>query len=422
MEFTQSDKLADVCYDVRGPVLDEAMRLEAAGAQILKLNIGNPAPFGFTAPPEVLEAVIRNLASAQGYSDSKGLPAARAAVAGYATGKGIPNVRAEDVYLGNGVSELIAMSLQALLNDGDEVLLPSPDYPLWTGVVSLCGGRPVHYRCDESAGWVPDLDDVARRITPRTRGLVVINPNNPTGAVYDPSVLMGLVELAREHNLMLFSDEIYDRILYDDAVHVSTASLAPDLVCVTFNGLSKAYRLAGFRSGWMVVSGPRSHATSYLEGLSTLANMRLCANVPGQFATLAALEDDRGAGDLVLPGGRLREQRDVVHRMLNEIPGVSCVKPQGALYAFPRLDPEVYPIVDDERLVLDLLRSEQILLVQGTGFNWTETDHLRIVTLPGVADLTEALRRIAGFLSTYSQPGGRTARGAHGLPERAAVR
>jgi alanine-synthesizing transaminase len=422
MEFTQSDKLADVCYDVRGPVMDEATRLEAAGARILKLNIGNPAPFGFEAPPEVLEAVVRNLASAQGYSDSKGLPAARAAVSAYAAGKGIPHVRAEDVYLGNGVSELIMMSLQALLNDGDEVLLPAPDYPLWTGVVSLCGGRPVHYRCDESAGWIPDLTDVARRITPRTRALVIINPNNPTGAVYDPPVLSGLVELAREHNLMLFSDEIYDRILYDDAEHVSTASLAPDLVCVTFNGLSKSYRLAGFRSGWMVVSGPRSHASSYLEGLTILANMRLCANVPGQFATLAALEEGGGAGDLVLPGGRLREQRDVAWELLNQIPGVSCVKPRGALYAFPRLDPDVHKIISDERFVLDLLLAEHILLVQGTGFNWPSQDHIRIVTLPGVEDLAEAIRRIGGFLSDYDQSSASWVPGPRGLPGRAAFR
>jgi alanine-synthesizing transaminase len=307
------------------------------------------------------------------------------------------------VYLGNGVSELIMMSLQALLNNGDEVLLPAPDYPLWTAVVSLCGGHPVHYLCDESAGWAPNVEDVAARITPRTRALVLINPNNPTGAVYDRATVEGLVELARQHNLMLFSDEIYDRVLYDDVEHVSTAALAPDVVCVTFNGLSKAYLLAGFRAGWMVVSGPRQHASSYIEGLNILANMRLCANVPGQYAVVAALANDEGAGALVLPGGRLREQRDTVVKLLADIPGVTCVPPRGALYAFPRLDPEVYPIKDDERFVLELLRAEKILLVQGTGFNWPNPDHVRIVTLPNVDDLTAAISRIGHFLSGYTQ-------------------
>jgi alanine-synthesizing transaminase len=403
MEFTQSDKLAGVCYDVRGPILDEATRMEAAGERILKLNIGNPAPFGFSTPPEVLSSVMDNLARAQGYSDSKGLPAARAAVVDYHRRKGLTGISPDDVYLGNGVSELIMMSLQALLNNGDEVLLPAPDYPLWTAVVSLCGGTPVHYLCDESAGWLPDLDDVAAKITPRTRALVLINPNNPTGAVYDRATIEALAEVARQHNLMLFSDEIYDRILYDDVEHVSTAALAPDVVCVTFNGLSKAYLLAGFRAGWMVVSGPREHATSYIEGLGVLANMRLCANVPGQYAVVAALANDQGAGDLVLPGGRLREQRDTVVKLLSDIPGVSCVPPRGALYAFPRLDPEAYPIRDDERFVLDLLRAEKILLVQGTGFHWPKPDHLRIVTLPEVDDLTAAISRIDHFLMGYSQ-------------------
>ncbi|AEH11716.1 MULTISPECIES: pyridoxal phosphate-dependent aminotransferase [Protofrankia] len=414
MEFTQSDKLTGVCYDVRGPVLDQATKLEAAGQRILKLNIGNPAPFGFHAPPAVLEAVVNGLAEAQGYSDSKGLLSARTAAVRYANGKGITGIDPDGVYLGNGVSELIMMSLQALLNDGDEVLLPAPDYPLWTAVVSLCGGRPVHYLCDESAGWMPDLDALASRITTRTRAIVVINPNNPTGAVYDREILEGIVELARQHNLMIFSDEIYDRILYDDAEHISTAALAPDVVCVTFNGLSKAYRLAGFRSGWMVLSGPRTHASSYVEGLNILANMRLCANVPGQFAMRAALEDDSGAGDLVLPGGRLHEQRDVVWKLLNDIPGVSCVKPKGALYAFPRLDPDVYPVTDDERLVLDLLLAEKIMVVQGTGFNWPRPDHFRIVTLPDVDDLTDAVSRISRFLTAYAQ--GETVHRRDGLP------
>ena len=404
MEFTQSDKLADVCYDVRGPVLDEATRLEAAGSRILKLNIGNPAPFGFSAPPEVLEAVVANLADAQGYSDSKGLLAAREAVVRYHLRKGVTGIDPGGVYLGNGVSELIMMSLQALLNNGDEVLLPAPDYPLWTAVVSLCGGRPVHYLCDESAGWAPDLDDIAAKVTPRTRAIVVINPNNPTGAVYDRQVLENIVEVARRHHLMLLSDEIYDRILYEDAEHIATAALAPDLVCMTFNGLSKSYRLAGFRAGWMVMSGPRGPAASYIEGVNILANMRLCANAPGQFATVAALTEDGGAGDLVLPGGRLREQRDTVVKLLNDIPGVSCVPPRGALYAFPQLDPAVYPIRDDERFVLDLLLAEKILLVQGSGFNWPHPDHVRIVTLPAVDDLTDAIGRIDRFLASYKRP------------------
>ncbi|OHV68173.1 pyridoxal phosphate-dependent aminotransferase [Pseudofrankia sp. BMG5.36] len=403
MEFTQSDKLAGVCYDVRGPILDEATRMEAAGEWILKLNIGNPASFGFSTPPEVLASVTANLTSAQGYSDSKGLPAARVAVAEYHRRKGLAGVGPDDVYLGNGVSEMIMMSLQALLNNGDEVLLPAPDYPLWTAVVSLCGGKPVHYLCDESAGWLPDLEHVAARITPRTRAIVLINPNNPTGAVYDRATVEALVELARQHSLMVFSDEIYDRVLYDGTEHVSAAALAPDLVCVTFNGLSKAYLLAGFRAGWMVVSGPREHASSYIEGLNILANMRLCANVPGQYAVVAALANDEGAGELVLPGGRLREQRDTVVKLLNDIPGVSCVPPRGALYAFPRLDPDVYAIRDDERFVLDLLRAENILLVQGTGFHWEKPDHVRIVTLPNVDDLTAAIGRIDHFLSTYQQ-------------------
>ncbi|HEX5494945.1 MAG TPA: pyridoxal phosphate-dependent aminotransferase [Mycobacteriales bacterium] len=403
MEIGQSDKLADVCYDIRGPVLKEAQRMEEDGQRILKLHIGNPAPFGFSAPAELLAEVVHNLPIAQGYSDSKGLPTARRAVADYHTGRGIAGVGVEDVYLGNGVSELIVMALQALLNNGDEVLVPAPDYPLWTAAVSLAGGRAVHYRCDESSGWQPDTGDLAARITRRTRAIVVINPNNPTGAVYPPSVLEAIAELARRHNLVLLSDEIYDRILYDGTEHTSTATLAPDLLCLTFNGLSKSYRVAGFRAGWMVLSGPRQHAAGYVEGLDILANMRLCANVPAQYAIQAALGDGRGAADLVLPGGRLREQRDVAWRMLTEIPGVSCVRPAGALYLFPRLDPRVYPIGDDERFVLDLLRAKRILVVQGTGFNWPRPDHFRIVTLPRVADLAEAVGRIGEFLSDYRQ-------------------
>jgi alanine-synthesizing transaminase len=403
MEVTQSRKLANVCYDIRGPVLQEAKRLEAEGHHVMKLNIGNPAPFGFDAPEEILQDVILNLPSAAGYGDSKGLLSARRAVVQYYQSRFLTGVDIEDVYLGNGVSELIVMSLQALLDNGDEVLIPAPDYPLWTAAVSLCGGRAVHYLCDESADWLPDLDDLAAKITSRTRALVVINPNNPTGAVYPREMIANLVELARRHNLILFSDEIYDKILYDGSEHVCTASVAADMLCLTFNGLSKAYRVAGFRTGWMVVTGPKRHAASYIDGLEILANMRLCPNVPTQYAVQTALGGHQSINDLVLPGGRLADQRDSAWRLLNEIPGVSCVKPKGALYAFPRLDHDVYPIVDDERLVLDLLKQERLLVVQGTGFNWPRPDHFRVVTLPRVADLAEAIGRIARFLSGYRQ-------------------
>jgi alanine-synthesizing transaminase len=403
VEITQSSKLANVAYDVRGPVLEEANRLEQGGHRILKLNIGNPAPFGFEAPDGILTAIVRNLPSASGYSDSKGLFSARTAVAQYYMTLGLDDVDVDAIYLGNGVSELIAMALQGLLNTGDEILIPAPDYPLWTAVASLSGGRPVHYMCDEGADWFPDLADIEAKVTERTKALVVINPNNPTGAVYSRELLEGLVGIARRHNLVLFSDEIYDRILYDDAKHVAIGSLAPDVLTVTFGGLSKCYRVAGFRSGWAVVTGPRQHARSYLEGLTTLANMRLCANVPSQWAIQTALSAAHGIDDLVLPGGRLLDQRDVAYEMLNAIPGVSCTKPKGALYCFPKLDPKVHPIRDDERLCLDLLRSERILLVQGRGFNWPTPDHLRIVTLPHVEDLREAITRIARFLETYRQ-------------------
>lgn len=401
MEVTQSAKLANVCYDIRGPVLQEAKRMEAEGHHVLKLNIGNPAPFGFEAPEEMLQDIILNLPTAHGYGDSKGLLSARRAVVQHYQDKGVGGVDIEDVWLGNGVSELIVMSLQALLNSGDEVLVPMPDYPLWTAAVSLCGGTAVHYRCDESADWQPDVTDVASKITPRTKAIVVINPNNPTGAVYSEDTLAQLVELARRHNLIVFSDEIYDKILYDDATHTCTASLAPDLLCLTFNGLSKAYRVAGFRTGWLVLSGPKKHATSYIEGLEILANMRLCPNVPTQYAVQTALGGYQSINDLILPGGRLVDQRDTAWRLLNDIPGVSCVKPKGALYAFPRLDPAVYPIKDDEQFVLDLLRQQRILVVQGTGFNWPTPDHFRVVTLPRVADLEEAIGRIATFLESY---------------------
>jgi alanine-synthesizing transaminase len=403
MEVSQSTKLANVCYDIRGPVLQEAKRMEAEGHHIIKLNIGNPAPFGFDAPEEILQDVILNLPTAHGYGDSKGLLSARRAVVQYYQDRNLHGVDIEDVWLGNGVSELIVMSLQALLNNGDEVLVPMPDYPLWTASVSLCGGRAVHYRCDESAGWQPDIDDLAAKITPRTKAVVIINPNNPTGAVYPQQTVEQILELARRHNLVVLSDEIYDKILYDGVSHVSTASLAPDLICLTFNGLSKAYRVAGFRTGWMVLSGPKQHATNYIEGLDVLANMRLCPNVPTQYAVQTALGGYQSINDLVLPGGRLVDQRDAAWKLLNDIPGVSCVKPQGALYVFPRLDPEAYPIVDDERFVLDLLRAQKLLVVQGTGFNWPRPDHFRVVTLARVADLEDAIGRIATFLSTYTQ-------------------
>ncbi|MEU8924439.1 pyridoxal phosphate-dependent aminotransferase [Kitasatospora sp. NPDC048545] len=404
MQVIQSSKLANVCYDIRGPVLDEAMRLEEQGHRILKLNTGNPATFGFEAPPEILQDILRNLANAHGYGDSKGLLSARRAVVMHYEDRGLHGLSVDDVFLGNGVSELIQLAMTALLDDGDEVLVPAPDYPLWTASVSLAGGTAVHYRCDEQSEWYPDLTDIEAKVTDRTRAIVVINPNNPTGAVYPREVLEGIVEIARRHDLVVYADEIYDKILYDDAEHVPLATLAPDLFCVTFNGLSKAYRVAGFRSGWMVLSGERARARSYIEGLTVLASMRLCANMPAQHAVAAALGGRQSIRDLVLPGGRLLASRDAAHRLLNEIPGVSCVKPKGALYAFPRLDPKVYKIKDDAQMVLDLLRSQRILLVQGTGFNWPEPDHFRLVTLPRPEEITDAVTRIGEFLSGYAQP------------------
>ncbi|MDL4775185.1 pyridoxal phosphate-dependent aminotransferase [Actinomadura xylanilytica] len=398
MQVNQSGKLSNVCYDIRGPVLKRAKQLEAEGQRILKLHIGNPAPFGFEAPPELLQDMIRNLPEAHGYSDSKGiLPARRAIVQRY-EGQGVTGLDVEDVYLGNGVSELIVMTLQALLNDGDQVLIPAPDYPLWTASASLCGGTPVHYLCDEQAGWAPDLDDIEAKITDRTRAIVIINPNNPTGAVYPRPVLERIVEVARRRNLIIFADEIYDRILYDDAVHTSIASLAPDLLCLTFGGLSKNYRVAGFRSGWVALSGPKGHAASYIEGLDILANMRLCPNVPGQHAIQAALGGYQSIDDLVLPTGRLGEQRDSAWKLLNDLPGVSCARPEGALYVFPRLDPEMHPIDDDVRFAFELLEQQKILVVQGSGFNWPATDHFRVVTLQYAEDLEEAIGRIGEFL------------------------
>lgn len=402
--FAQSTKLQDVLYEIRGPVHDHAARLEAEGHRILKLNIGNPAPFGFEAPDVIMRDMIQALPTAQGYSDSKGiLSARRAVVTRYELVEGFPRFDVDSVFLGNGVSELITMTLQALLDNGDQVLIPAPDYPLWTASTSLAGGTPVHYLCDETNGWQPDIADLESKITPRTKAIVVINPNNPTGAVYSREVLQQMAALARKHQLLLLADEIYDKILFDDAAHVSLATVAPDLLCLTFNGLSKAYRVAGYRSGWLVITGPTDHATSFIEGISLLANMRLCPNVPAQHAIQVALGGHQSIDDLVLPGGRLLEQRDVAWEKLNEIPGVSCVKPRGALYVFPRLDPEVHDIVDDEKLVLDLLLEEKILMTQGTGFNWPAPDHLRIVTLPWARDLAKAIERLGNFLASYRQ-------------------
>ena len=399
----KSSKLDSVCYDIRGPVLREARRLEEEGHRILKLNIGNPAPFGFDTPEEIIQDVIRNLPLAQGYCESKGLFSARKAVMQYTQQIGIPGVDIEDIFIGNGVSELITMTMQGLLENGDEVLLPAPDYPLWTAAVTLQGGRPVHYRCDEQADWYPDLDDIRSRITSRTRAMVIINPNNPTGAVYSRELLEGMIAIAREHDLILLADEIYDKILYDDAVHVPLASLADDLLILTFGGLSKNYRAAGFRTGWLIVSGARLRARDFLEGLEILASMRLCANVPTQFAVQTALGGYQSIDDLVREGGQLRQQRDLAWSLLEQIPGVSCVKPRGALYLFPRLDPTVHPIRDDEKFVLDLLRAEKILLVQGSAFNWPEPDHFRIVFLPRAEDLHTAATRLGHFLEHYRQ-------------------
>ena len=403
MEFRQSSKLAGVSYEIRGPVIEYADQLEQAGHSVLRLNTGNPALFGFDAPEEILQDIIRNLPHAHGYSDSRGILPARRAVVQYYQSLGVADVDIDDVFLGNGVSELVTMAVQALLEDGDEVLIPAPDYPLWTAVTSLAGGQAVHYLCDEAAGWLPDLADMAAKITDRTRAVVIINPNNPTGAVYPRELLDGILDLARRHQLLVFADEIYDKILYDGAVHHCVATAAPDLFCLTFNGLSKDYRVAGFRSGWLLVSGPKQHAKSYIEGLATLAGTRLCPNVPAQYAIQAALGGRQSITDLVLPGGRLHEQRDRAWQRLNEIPGVSCVKPQGALYAFPRLDPAVHQIHDDEKLVLDLLLREKIQVVQGTGFNWPRPDHLRILTLPRADDLDAAIVRIGRFLAGYRQ-------------------
>ncbi len=399
----KSHKLDNVCYDIRGPVHKEARRLEDEGHRILKLNIGNPAAFGFDAPEEVIKDVMVNMAQGQGYGDAKGQFAARKAVAQHYQQKGLRKADIDDIYIGNGASELIVMAMQALLNNGDEVLIPAPDYPLWTAAVTLSSGHPVHYICDEQAEWYPDLDDIRAKITPRSRGIVLINPNNPTGAVYGTEFLLEVIEIARQHNLIIFADEIYDKILYDDVSHHSICTLCDDVVVVTFNGLSKAYRACGFRMGWMVVSGPKQNAKGYIEGLEMLASMRLCPNVPMQSAIQTALGGYQSINELILPGGRLRKQRDLSWELLNDIPGVSCVKPKGALYMFPRLDPKVYPIKDDQKMVFDLLQQQKLLLVQGTGFNWHAPDHFRLVFLPQVEVLDDAITRLARFLKHYSQ-------------------
>jgi alanine-synthesizing transaminase len=397
----KSSKLTNVCYDIRGPVMERAKQMEEEGHHIIKLNIGNPATFGFDVPEEILQDVIRNLSDASGYCDSKGLFAARKAIMHYTQEKQIKNVQLDDIFIGNGVSELVVLTMQALLDNGDEVLIPMPDYPLWTAAVVLSGGTARHYVCDEASGWLPDLDDIRAKINPRTRAIVIINPNNPTGALYPKELLLEIIEIARQHQLIIYADEIYDKILYDDATHTSIASLADDVLFVTFNGLSKNYRAAGFRSGWAVVSGEKNHARDYIAGLNMLASMRLCANVPSQFGIQTALGGYQSIYDLTMPTGRLMKQRDVAWKLLTDIPGVSCVKPRSALYLFPRLDPEVYPIEDDQQFVLDLLLEEKVLLVQGTGFNWMNPDHFRVVFLPNVDDLTEAVGRIAHYLQRY---------------------
>lgn len=401
--FDQSDKLKGVAYDIRGAVSAEAERLELDGHSILKLNTGNPAVFGFDAPDVIMRDMISALPTSQGYSTSKGiLPARRAIVTRYEL-EDFPPFDVNDVYLGNGVSELISMTTQALLNNGDEVLIPAPDYPLWTAATSLAGGTPVHYLCDEEDGWNPSIEDIESKITERTKAIVVINPNNPTGAVYSREILEKIAGVAREHGLLILADEIYDRILYDDAQHISLASLAPDLLTITYNGLSKAYRVAGYRAGWMVITGPKDHAAGFLEGIELLAGTRLCPNVPAQHAIQVALGGRQSIYELTGEGGRLLKQRDIAYKKLNEIPGVSVVKPQGALYCFPKLDPEVHEIHDDAQLMLDILRAEKILMVQGTGFNWPHPDHFRVVTLPWASQLENAIERLGNFLASYRQ-------------------
>jgi len=393
----KSAKLANVCYDIRGPIMDRARQMEEDGHKIIKLNIGNLAVFGFDAPEEIQQDMIRNLPNSAGYSDSKGIFAARKAVMHETQKQGILGVTLDDIYLGNGASELIVMATNGLLDDGDELLLPSPDYPLWTAAASLSGGSPVHYRCDEANGWMPNLDDIRAKVTPRTKGIVVINPNNPTGALYSEELLKGIVAIAREHGLVIFADEVYDKVLYDGVKHTPLASLSQDVVTLTFNSLSKSYRSCGYRAGWMVISGDKKRARDYIEGLNMLSNMRLCANVPGQWAIQTALGGHQSINELVGEGGRLRKQRDLAHQLITAIPGVSCVKPRAALYMFPKLDPKIYPVQDDQDFFLQLLEETKVMLVQGTGFNWPDADHFRIVFLPHEDDLREAIARVARF-------------------------
>jgi alanine-synthesizing transaminase len=398
----QSSKLKDVLYEIRGEALVEADRLEAEGHSILKLNTGNPAIFGFEAPHQIVRDMIASVPNAHGYSDSRGiLSARRAVVSRYEQEPDFPHLDPDHVFLGNGVSELITMTMQALLDEGDEVLIPAPDYPLWTAMTSLGGGTPVHYLCDEQREWQPDLEDIRSKVTPRTKAIVVINPNNPTGAVYSREILEGIADIAREHSLLLLADEIYDRILFDDAVHIPMATVAPDLLCLTFNGLSKTYRVAGYRSGWLAITGPKEHAQGFLHGINLLASTRLCPNVPAQFAVQAALSGVQSIDALIAPTGRLHEQRDAAWEGLEAIPGVSCVKPRGALYAFPRFDPDVYEIPDDGKFVRDFLVAEHVLLVQGSGFNWPATDHVRIVTLPEARVISDAIERLGNFLASW---------------------
>lgn len=401
--FQKSSKLDNVCYDVRGPVMDEANRMQESGINVLKLNIGNPAPFGFTAPEEVILDMIYNLRDTQGYSDSKGVFSARKAIMQYCQIKKIPNVTINDIYTGNGVSELINMVTQGLLDNGDEILVPSPDYPLWTGCVSLAGGKPVHYICDEQSEWYPDIEDIKSKVTDRTKAIVLINPNNPTGAVYPKEVLQQIVDIAREHELMIFSDEIYDRLVMDGIEHTSIASLAPDVFCITLNGLSKSHMAAGFRVGWMVLSGAKHKAKGYIEGLNMLSNMRLCSNVPGQSVVQTALGGYQSVNEYLVPGGRIYEQREYIYKALNDIPGITAVKPKAAFYIFPKIDTKKFNIFDDEKFALDFLREKKVLVTHGKGFNWGEPDHFRIVYLPNVETLKKATTKLADFLSTYQQ-------------------
>ncbi len=408
----KSAKLNNVLYDVRGPIVDAARQMEDEGQKIIKLNIGNLASFGFDAPEEIQQDMIRNLPNSAGYSDSKGIFAARKAVMHYTQEQGVAGVTLDDIYLGNGASDLIVMATNALLDDGDELLVPAPDYPLWTAAASLSGGKPVHYLCDEGNGWMPDLDDIRAKITPRTRGIVVINPNNPTGALYSDELLKGIVTIAREHELVVFADEVYDKVLYDGVRHTPLASLSTDVLTLTFNSLSKAYRSCGYRAGWMVISGDKAAAKDYIEGINMLANIKLGSNVPGQWAIQTALGGYQSINDLVKPGGRLRRQRDLAYELITQIPGVTCVKPQAALYMFPRLDPDMYPIADDREFFMQVLRATRVMLVQGTGFNYPDNQHFRIVFLPHEDDLREAVSRLAGFLVQYRQRHARAAAAA----------